>query len=267
MTKTQKIIKYLALAFAFSIIFSIISSIMYGLLSVSNIFDKDDYVTENMEELKINENTSFLDIEVSSVNIIIKQGEKLKAETNNKYINIKEKNNKLFITEKKHNLIGKKINSDLVVYVPQEFMFDGVSIESGAGQINIEKLSTRNLDLELGAGKVTITNLNVVDSTSIEGGAGQISILNGEINNLELDMGVGELSLSSKITGNSEIDAGVGKIKLNLMGTDYKIKVDKGVGSATINGESVKTNTYYGVGNNIIDIDGGVGSIQIFDGN
>ena len=89
MTKTQKIIKYLALAFAFSIIFSIISSIMYGLLSVSNIFDKDDYVTENMEELKINENTSFLDIEVSSVNIIIKQGEKLKAETNNKYINIK----------------------------------------------------------------------------------------------------------------------------------------------------------------------------------
>ena len=80
-------------------------------------------------------------------------------------------------------------------------------------------------------------------------------------------MGVGELDLSAKLSGNSDIDAGVGRLNLNLIGNDYKIKVDKGIGSASINGNDIKDDTYYGEGSNIIDIDGGVGSIDISYGN
>lgn len=266
MSQTQKIIKYLALALAFFLIFTIISITTQGLLAVTNIFETDDRVMEKLEELKITEDASVLDIEVKTANIIIKQGEKLKVETNNKYINIKESNNKLFIEETKHNFFGKSSSSDLIIYIPSNLTFDGVAINSGAGKIGIANLSTKNLDLDLGAGKVIINNLNVLESTSIDGGAGKISILNGSIYNLELDMGVGELELSAKLNGNNEIDAGVGRISLNLIGTDYKIKVDKGIGSTSINGNDVKDDTYYGEGNNIVDIDGGVGSIDIFYG-
>lgn len=263
MNQTQKIIKYLALALAFFIIFTIISITMHGLFAVTNIFEKGDSVMEKLEELKIEENASVLDIEVKTANVIIKQGENLKAETNNKYINVKESNNKLFIKETRNNFFGKRVNSDLIIYIPSDFIFDGVAIDSGAGTIDIDNLSTKNLDLDLGAGKVTINNLNVLESTSIDGGAGKISILNGSLHNLELDMGVGELDLSAKLSGNSDIDAGVGKLSLNLIGNDYKIKVDKGIGSASINGNDIKDDTYYGEGSNIVDIDGGVGSIDI----
>lgn len=267
MTQAQRIIKYVAIAFAFLLIFSIVSGIIQCLSAFTNIFDTDDYVIEKLEELKITEDASVLDIEVNSANIILKKGETLKVETNNKDIEIKEKSNKLFITEKKHNWFGNKESSDLIIYVPDNFTFDGVAIESGAGKIEIEELSTKNLDLDLGAGKVTIESLTVLEETSIDGGAGKIEILSGALHDVELDMGVGELSLTSKITGDSEIDAGVGKINLKLLGTDYKIKVDKGIGSTTINGKSIEDNTYYGEGNNIINIDGGVGSIEISYGN
>ena len=78
-------------------------------------------------------------------------------------------------------------------------------------------------------------------------------------------MGVGKLSLTSKLTGNNKIDSGVGEMNLSLIGTleDYKISLDKGIGNATINGDNMKDNNTYGTGNSKLDIDGGIGSIDI----
>lgn len=262
MTQVQKIIKYAALALAFFIIFSIVTGIMQFLLSFTNVF-KNDTLMEKLEELKITESASVLDIDVSTVNIIIKVSDTLKAETNNKYILLEQSDNKLFIKEKKHNWFFKNSSSDLVIYVPSDFMFDGVSIQTGAGTVDIDTIATKNLKLNLGAGKVQIDNLYVTETASIDGGAGKISILNGELHNAKIDMGVGELSLTSKLMGSNEIDAGVGKIDLKLIGNDYQIKIEKGIGLATINGEKVKDNTYYGDGSNHINIDGGIGNISV----
>ena len=44
---------------------------------------------------------------------------------------------------------------------------------------------------------------------------------------------------------------------------DYKIELDKGIGEATLEGESLKDDSVYGSGENKIDIDGGVGAINI----
>lgn len=261
MTQTQKIIKYLALAFAFFLIFSIIG----GIMSLINIFNPEDNAIKELEELKVIENTSILDVEVKSANVIIKESSVLKVETNNDNIKITESGNKLFIAEEKYSWFGANNDTDLIIYVPSNFIFDGVSIESGAGKIEIDSLSTRELELDLGAGKVIVNNLIVLNNASVDGGAGKIEILNGQIHNLELDMGVGELSFNAELIGNSEIDAGVGKVNLNLRGNNYKITLDKGLGTTTINGENV-SNKVYGDGTNLIDIDGGVGSIEIIYG-
>jgi len=266
MSELQKLIKYFAIAFAIFLIFNIISGIMRGTIFLSKIFDDNDKtISEKLEGIDINQNVNVLDIDVSSVSIIIKKGEKFKAETNNKYINCEQDNNKLFITEEKHNWFNFKNDSDLIIYVPENFIFDGVSIENGAGKLNAEKINTKKLYLDLGAGKVEIDNLNVSDDTKINGGAGEIIISNGNMNDLDLDMGVGKLTLSSYLKGSNEIDAGVGEVDLTLFGkeSDYKINIDKGIGSATINGEDIKDGKSYGNGKNELDIDGGVGSIKI----
>ena len=92
-----------------------------------------------------------------------------------------------------------------------------------------------------------------------------MTITNANLNNLDLDMGVGKLSLTSKILGNSKIDSGIGEIDLNLVGNkeDYKLHIDKGIGNVTADGTNLGDDSKYGDGNNYIDIDGGIGSINI----
>lgn len=266
MIKTQKIIKYLAIGFAIFLILNIISAIMYGIISLGRIFtDSETIIMDDFKVVDINENINNLNIDVNSVNITIKEGNNLKVETNNKYIKINAKNNYLKINEESHNLLNNNNSGELIIYLPSAYLFDEVKIDNGAGKVNIEIIDTKELDLNLGAGKVSINNINVSEETNIEGGAGELTINNSNLKNLDLDMGVGKLTLTSKLTGNNEINAGVGNLDLNLVGTeqDYKIKLNKGLGNATINGEKIKDSTYSGNGINLIDIDGGIGNIEI----
>lgn len=266
MNQTQRIIKYFAIALAFLLIFTIITSSINFISAVTNIFGNDNDITENLKELEFTMDVNNLDIDVATSSIIFKTGDSFKIETNNKKIELKETNDELKIKEKKHNFFNRK-NSDLVITVPVDYKFDKVEIDSGAGIVNIDKLNTEILDFDLGAGKVDVDNLNVLEKTSIDGGAGRISIKNSVINNLDLDMGFGELTLNSLVVGNNKVNAGVGKLTLDLIGNDYKVKVEKGIGEATFNDKDMKGNTYYGEGSNIIEIDGGVGSINISVGN
>lgn len=271
MSTAQKIIKYLALAFAIFIIVNIISGILFGIYSVANIFGltksntnkiiSNEKVVTNFE----NVNLATLKIKLEYSTLVIRQGDTLKVESNSKDISCKQNNNQLEIKENSHNWSFKNDESIVNVYLPSNIVFDDVKIEVGAGEINIEKLETKNLDFELGAGKAEIKQLNVTEIAKINGGAGKVDIISGEIHNLDLDMGVGKFELTSKLTGKNDIDAGVGKLDINLTdGTEnYKIKVSKGIGSITIDGKNASDNTEYGDGKTFIKIDGGVGSINV----
>ena len=65
--------------------------------------------------------------------------------------------------------------------------------------------------------------------------------------------------------GKSQLDYGVGETNLTLLGSreDYKIEIDKGIGEAKLEGESMKDDSVYGWGENRIEIDGGIGAIYI----
>lgn len=262
MSSTQKIIKYLAIALAFFLSFSIISSIIIGIISLSNIFNQN---TNDLNEIKIKNNIENLDIEVTSVNIFITEGTSLKIETNNNNINYKEINNKLFLTEKNSNWFNKPAESDLIIYIPEDYTFDNVYIENAIGKLEITRIKTKEIELNLGAGQTKLNNLNIINEASIEGGAGKIIIKDGNINNLDLDMGIGKIFLTAILTGNNEINAGIVEITLNLLGSkdDYKVKVDKGIGEAVIDGNYQKNSANYGNGVNIIEIEGGIGNINI----
>lgn len=266
MIKAQRIIKYCAIAFAIFLTINIISAIMFGIISIGNIFgNNDNNQTDTLTNLNIKTNAKILDIEVKNTNITIKKGYTLKAETNNKNIKVNQNNNKISIEETRHNYFNKNTNTNLVIYLPSDYIFNEVSIENGAGKINIDWVHTEKLNLDLGAGKVDINNLTVTKSIDIDGGAGEVTITNGNINNLDLDIGIGKITLMSTVTGNNDIDAGIGDLDLNLIGNsyDYKIKVNKGIGNAALAGEKIVNDSYYGEGSNIINIDGGIGNINI----
>lgn len=268
MTSGQKIIKYFALALAIFLIVSIISLIFKGISMIGGLKGDDDAISENMKKLDVEQVEKIdLDINLAATSLTIKKGDSIYAETNNKYIELKQKDNKIEIKEGNHNwfLRNNKTEAQLVIYLPESIEIEKVNINSGAGVINIESLSCKNLTFEIGAGEVKLDNINVSKECKIEGGAGKLSILSGNINDLDLEMGVGEVDIYANITGKSDIEAGVGKLNIKLTGEkdSYKIKAKKGLGDIEIDNKKISDNEVFGDGDNYIKVDGGVGEIDI----
>ena len=270
MTNVAKTIKYLAMALAIFLAISIISTLCYGVVLLgnvvsndnSNINDKDNIHIENSVQLTSLEIMKEMDIDVKRVNIYIKYDDNFGVSTTNKYIKGRIQDNKLYIYEVDHSVI-EKYAGDLYIFIPIGYVFDEVDIDNGAGRVEIDELKTRELSLELGAGRVNMSNIEVYEKMDINGGAGSIKIDNANINNLDMDMGAGKTQISGYLKGNNEIDAGVGTLILELFDDDYKISVDKGIGKATYNGQDINSNEVYGNGYNNVIIDGGIGSIKI----
>lgn len=272
MTTAQKVIKYLATAFAVFLIITIISAILsggYALLSALGLIHTNkDIVTENLKVIskEVKEVTT-LKIDLAYTNLDIKTGDDFKVETNNSNITFEENNGSVKIKEENRNwLKNDNISSNLIICIPEDMIaIDETKIQTGAGKINIEKLNTQSLYLELGAGDVYIENVIATGETKIDGGVGKTELKYCEINNLKANLGMGEFTFSGKLTGKSEIDSGVGAINIDLIDNknNYKIDVSKGLGNVTLDGQKLETDRVYGIGENYLDIDGGIGEIKI----
>lgn len=265
MSTTQKIIKNLALAFAFFLIITIFGTIALVFNIIGNIFFNPNNILDNPKIIDISKEIEYFDIEISSTDLEIIASKDYKIETTSSNLKIKEKNNKIIIEEKQKSLFQAGEVAKTIIYIPKEKIIKDLKLETGAGVLNIEELTINNLDLELGAGKVNIDNLKVLKETNISGGTGQVNIINSELSNTDLELGVGELNLNTKLLGRSSIESGVGTSNIKLIGNkeDYKIKVSKGIGKIKVNKKDISNSTTYGEGNNIITIDGGIGNINI----
>ena len=266
MTTTQKTIKYLAIALAIFLIVSIISGIVSAIIALGRfITDDDNYKLDNYKTIEVNKDFNSLHLDIAGTNVIIKKGDELKVETNNKYIYTKYNDNKLTIKEEKNYHLRTKIDSDVIVYIPEGFNLEELKLGAGAGTVEISDITVNKLDFDQGAGKAIIKNTISTGLTDIDGGAGSFEITNSELHNLDLDMGAGKLEIEAKLTGKSDIDCGVGEAIIKLIGTkkDYSLKLSKGLGSITVDGNEYSSNTVVGDGDNYVEIDGGVGALKI----
>lgn len=272
MTSAQKIIKYLATAFAVFLIVTIISSILsggYALLSVFGLIHTNkNIVTADLKVISSEiEEVSTLQIDLAYTNLDIKTGDNFKVETNNSKITYTNDNDSIKIKEENRNwLNNNNKESNLIIYIPEDMVaIDEIKVETGAGKINIEKLNTQGLYFELGAGDVYIENLIASSEAKIDGGVGKIELKSCEINNLKANLGMGEFTFSGKLTGKSKIDSGVGAINMDLMYNkkNYTIDVSKGIGNVTLDRQKIETDRVYGTGENHLKIDGGIGEIKI----
>lgn len=272
MTTAQKVIKYIATAFAVFLIFTIISAILSGgyvlLRAFGLIHANENTITENLKVISSEvKEVSTLKIDLACTNLEIKTGDSFKVETNNLQVTFEEENGRVKIKEKNQNwLNNNNRTSNLIIYIPENMIaIDETKIETGAGKINIEKLNTQGLYLELGAGDVHIENVMATQEAKIDGGVGRTELKSCEINNLRANLGMGEFVFSGKLTGKTEVDSGVGAINIDLMDNkeNYTIDVSKGIGNVTLDGQKLEMDRVYGTGENYLDIDGGIGEIKI----
>lgn len=275
MNTAQRVIKYCAIAFAVLLIGGIISAIISGGMLMAHIFGGwGDYnpipdATEVIEVGEVTEqNLTGLYLDLKATSVVIERGAEFALESNLDVIQVSRGGNALYVQEKDFNFLtdwGTR-GYELKIVLPEDWgSLETLRLNAGAGSVVIRELETRNLELDLGAGKTEVSKVTATERAKIKGGAGYLAVRESELKNLDLDMGVGKVELGVKLTGSSQIDAGVGKLELTLQGAldDYRIKVEKGIGSITLNGEKLADGTVRGEGATTVDIDGGVGATEI----
>lgn len=271
MTTTQKIIKYLAIAFALYLVISIFS-IIFGLSrEIISSINNDKKESELLEEYttisnNVNNIESFK-IDISNDDIEIKEGEKFEVKTNDPNVKFYHENSKVKIKSDK-TLSWHLSNSSrgtIIIYLPNEFNISELDLNLGAGKIDIDKIFVETLLMDLGAGTMTAKEINVYEKATINGGAGNINIYSGTINNLNLKLGAGNASIQSDLTGSNTLTTGVGKLNLGLSRSkdNYKFDISKGLGNIILNDFDVSEDILIGAGETKIKISGAVGNIII----
>ena len=252
------------------IILAIIVFTIYGLYTGKyNIFKKIFSTGALLKENKViydgNENITKLNVTLSYTNLIIMESDTFKIETNNKNVKLENKDGLIKINEEKINVSFDTKDSILIIYLPMEMEFSEVNFTTGAGKIEADNLVTKKLNLKQGAGKIDFKRLTVLDETKVFGGAGSLDIEYGNIYNLNLTMGAGKTNISALFKGSNKISAGVGEFNINLFNSlsDYKIKINKGLGNIKVNDEEIESNYENGNGLVSLTIEGGVGNINL----
>lgn len=263
MTTLQKVIKYLAIAFAIFLTVTIIGGILSAVGLFGGLFAWDT-ATEDMKTYTVTTEIHNLKIQINAADLYIKEADAFSVESNLKYLKVEEKGDALIIEETK-KFSGTYSDAVLTIYIPAGVVFDNTDLTTGAGRLTVEALSSGTLDFVLGAGDVSINSLVATTSADIEGGAGRITIAGGVLRNLDLEMGVGQLNLTSALTGDCQLDLGVGESNIMLVGSkeDYKLDLEKGLGNITIGGKNVSDYGSSGNGTNEVEINGGIGAINV----
>ena len=224
----------------------------------------ENAVLDEMRSYSVGSDIHSLDIQIGAAEFTIKQADSFSVESNLKYLTVSEKNGVLSIVEDSKRGVEYE-GPILTLYMPTDRMYESIDISTGAGVLTADALSAKSLEFELGAGDVNVANLIVESEADIKGGAGQITISDGSIRDLELEMGVGELNLTAALLGDSDLTFGVGESNLTLLGDeeDYRIEMEKGLGSIAIDGKVISDSEKLGNGQNSVEIQGGVGSINL----
>ncbi len=272
MTSFQKVIKYIALVFGIFLAIQIISWILIGIGILFGITTVNEKVTNTQELIQYDEeisNVKNIKISTDIAKLMVKTSKSFKIEANNltEKFSIDNYNQTLIIDDNgiSDEWIREQYEmAEIVLYIPEDTLLESVEIEAGIGDVQIEELLAEKLNIKLGAGNTNIEKVYAKEA-EIEGGAGKGSIKNATISNLDLDTGAGKFELEGIFTGYNKIDCGIGKLELTLDGgkDNYTITTDNGIGSVYIDGKKVENDANYGNGENKIEIENGIGAVEI----
>ena len=272
MTEAQRIIKYLAIAFAVFLTVAIIGGILSAVGVLGGIFLGGDRAeadaTGELKTYAVSSGISRLQIRINAADLTIKEGSAFSVESNLKNLTVEEKNGCLILKDLTTiKLSGSNTYQDavLTIYVPAGTVFDSINLETGAGRVSAGELLAETDDIELGAGDAWIDTLVASKSADLEGGAGRITISDGALHNLDLDMGVGQLNLTAALSGECQMELGVGESNITLLGSraDYALDIEKGIGEVRVDGKPVSDFGSSGNGTAEVEIHGGIGAIYV----
>lgn len=262
MSSRERSIKAAAIGLGIFLVVVIMATILSVLVSIVNVFDLPKDGVSSVEEVDMRITEIEVDLKSTSLRILKGKTFEIKKDNISEEVKIDMSGGILKVKEESFKFWKNKAGGVLSIYVPGETILSDLDISIGAGKVEIDDVVANRFDLEQGAGKVKIKS-SVFNEVSIDGGAGKIDIEDTTLKNLDMTAAVGSTHIEGHILGDSKIECGVGSVKLKLYDSreDYRLEVEKGIGSIKIDGEDAPTAT--GNGANSLKIEGGVGSVSI----
>lgn len=258
MNTVQKIIRIFAILLAIAIIAGMCNLAYQLIVSITPINTKI-VVKEYDKEFK---DIDRLEVKVSAAQLTIIEGDKISVHAENlpSKLKVKQEDKKLIVKQSSSSF--NLNHGEIEITVPKELI--SVNINGGAGSMDISGLKVESFDLDIGAGRTVLTNMELGEA-DIDGGAGSLEITESKITDLDMDTGAGRVLFNGYLYGNNKIDCGIGRVDITLRGDEdsYTIKAKKGLGSLTIAGEEYGKEINYGKGKNKLRVEGGVGEISI----
>ena len=158
--------------------------------------------------------------------------------------------------------------ADIAITVPEGFQPEKLSLDLGAGEMQVEGLETETLWVKAGAGSIILDGLCAKQAVEFHIGTGEIRAYDFVGQNMMAKCGVGELYVNGSLIGENNIDCGIGEVLCELSGKeeDYSYAVDCGIGEVVIGTEGyygISKNSKTGTGEDSFHVHCGIGSVKI----
>ncbi len=127
----------------------------------------------------------------------------------------------------------------ITLYVPENYTFEEVEVELGAGLLDLGTLTADKMALEAGAGQITGNGIST-DKLEIEVGVGSILLDQVQTAKLSGEVGMGNLEISGAVSEKADLECSMGNIFLELEGDqqDFNYDIQGAVGNVTIGDRS-----------------------------
>ncbi|NLJ90836.1 MAG: DUF4097 domain-containing protein [Clostridiales bacterium] len=286
MNQYQKVIKYVAMAFAVFLTVFIIGSIVsfsgimfrifnFGSDIIDNRNNNGDVMSEDaitrtfddVDKISINHGAGSLTIKSSdsdkiTVDVAGEDSDSYKVRTSGRTLNIEQKGHVFNIFNFGWN---RNMGTKIIVSIPKGMKLEDLDVDAGAGKITIEDIIVNDFSLDAGAGSVTISRVEAYEA-DINGGAGEVIFSDVVFYDSDISCGVGRVKFEGKLLNKNDISAGVGELDLIIHGKrdDYNMKIEKGLGEIRIDGQKYsEVNIRQNDAKHSLDIEGGLGSINV----
>lgn len=126
----------------------------------------------------------------------------------------------------------------IILYVPEDYQFDEVKIDVGAGELRYDNMKARDAELEVGAGRIVLDHAFVTE-LDLSVGAGAIELNDMRITKLDAEVGMGEVLLDGMIDGDVSVECSMGNVEMTLEDREeeFNYRLSGAMGNITL-GES-----------------------------
>lgn len=130
---------------------------------------------------------------------------------------------------------GGSQNGEVILYVPENYYFEEVEIDVGAGELWFVNLNAQEASLEVGAGSIMLDDIKVQE-LDVSIGAGRIDITGMEAGELNAEVGMGELLADGAVSGNVDVECAMGNVEIGLAGSenDFNYYLEGSMGSIQV---------------------------------